>query len=97
MSQNYKTANASTMTDMTRTVNHKQIDEWGRFIEISEEQKKVRNADKGVQVWVDRELKEKLEQMKSNGLHFPIRYMLNAALKVFFESNEEYVDKYLMK
>lgn len=95
MAQKIKTANASTMTDMTRTVNHKQIDEWGRFMELNEEQKNTRNADKGVQIWLNGELKQKLDLMKANGLKYPVRYMLNAALRVFLESNEEEVKKYL--
>lgn len=99
MAQNFKDkskkSNASTMAELTRTVNHKQIDEWGRFIEINEEQKSTRSKDKGIQVWVDKELKEKLDQMKVNGLHYPTRYMLNAALKVFFESNADEISKYV--
>lgn len=95
-----KAKSASAVSDMeslTRNANTERIDEWGRFLEIVDQQKKTRGDDGRTQVWIDTKLKEQLEQMKANGLHFPIRYMLNAALQVFLEANKQEVDKYITK
>lgn len=63
--------------------------EWDRFIEIANEQKKTRGHVKTdqTQIWVDKDITKQFERMKVNGLEYPVRYMINAALRVFIESN----------
>jgi len=98
MAQKIKTATtAKTMENLTSMANARRIDEWGKFLELSECQKKSRGHSKEDQsmMWIDADIKRKFEQMKINGLDCPVRYMVNAALKVFLDANKEQVNKFL--
>lgn len=70
--------------------------EWDRFIEIANEQKKTRGHVKTdqTQIWVDKDITKQFERMKVNGLEYPVRYMINAALRVFIESNTLNINSY---
>lgn len=49
--------------------------------------------EKGGQVWLDKDLKNKLD----SGIGLPVKYFLSAALKVFLEDNEKQVREQLSK
>lgn len=70
--------------------------EWERFIELANEQKKTRGHSKDDQtfVWIDKDITKMFERMKVNGLEYPVRYMVNAALRVFIESNTLIINSY---
>ena len=55
------------------------------------------NKEKGVQVWLDKNLKNKLERLKASGIELPVKHLLSAALRVFLEDNEKYVNEQLSK
>ena len=87
MAQKIKKASTSdTMAEALASVNAKKVNEWKRFLEIAQEQKNTRNGDKGVQT---------LEKLKLAGLDYPVRYLLNAAVKTFLEANSERVREQL--
>lgn len=90
-----KKSTEKTMDEAIANINAKKINEWARFIELSQEQKNTRNGDKGVAIYLDSDIKKKLEMLKLSGLDYPVRYMLNAAMKVFFEANEEKIQEQL--
>lgn len=87
------------MAALARTGNRKNFDEWGKFIELANEQKKTRGHSKDDQtfVWIDKDITKMFERMKVNGLEYPVRYMINAALRVFIEANQQSTEKYLSK
>ena len=90
MSRGYN--NASTKDTMAETlagVNSKKINEWKRFLEIAEEQKATRNGDKGEQIYLDTNV--------NSGMKYPVRYLLNAAVRVFLEANADKIDEQLSK
>lgn len=98
MARGYNKASTSeTMAETLAGVNAKKINEWKRFLEIAEEQKNTRNGDKGVQIFLDSETKRTLEKLKLSGLNYPVRYLLNAAVKTFLEANSEKVTEQLSK
>lgn len=98
MAQKIKNASTSdTMAEALANVNNKKVNEWKRFLEIADEQKKTRYKDKGKQIWVDTETLKTLDMMKLAGIGYPVRYMLNAAVKVFLESNADNVDEWRAK
>ena len=85
MAQKIKKASTSdTMAEALASVNAKKVNEWKRFLEIAQEQKNTRNGDKGVQIFLDSEVKKTLEKLKLAGLDYPVRYLLNAAVKTFW-------------
>ena len=55
------------------------------------------NKEKGVQVWLDKNLKNKLDRLKASGIELPVKHLLSAALRVFLEDNEKYVNEQLSK
>lgn len=87
------------MANLTKKGNTEKIDEWGHFLEYCNEQQKTRGHEKSsqAQIWIDKDLKKKLEMMKALGLEYPVRYMVNAMIKVFVEANSQEVSKYLPK
>lgn len=96
MARGYNNASTSdTMAETIAGVNSKKINEWKRFLEIAQEQKNTRNGDKGVQIFLDSEVKKTLEKLKLSGLDYPVRYLLNAAVKTFLEANSERVREQL--
>lgn len=98
MSRGYN--NASTKDTMAETlagVNSKKINEWKRFLEIAEVQKATRNGDKGEQIYLDTNVKKTLEKLKLSGMKYPVRYLLNAAVRVFLEANADKIDEQLSK
>lgn len=98
MAQKIKKASTSdTIAEALASVNAKKVNEWKRFLEISQEQKNVRNGDKGKQVYLDSDILKTLEKLKISGIGFPVRYMANAALRVFLESNADKMNEQLAK
>lgn len=96
MARGYNNASTSdTMAETIAGVNSKKINEWKRFLEIAQEQKNTRNGDKGVQIFLDSEVKKTLEKLKLSGLDYPVRYLLNAAVKTFLEANSDRVREQL--
>jgi hypothetical protein len=94
MAQKYNPGTtANTMKNLTDSVNSKKINEWQRFIELAEEQKNHRTTDKGVQIFLDTDIKKQLEKLKLSGLNYPVRYLLNAAVRTFLEANENAVNE----
>lgn len=89
-----KKASSQTMEDAIARVNSNNINEWARFLELAQEQKNTRNGDKGVAIYVSSDIKRKLDLLKI-GLDCPSRYLLNAAIQVFLESNKDKVDEQL--
>lgn len=90
---------AEDLSSLVRAGNKKEFDEWGKFIEYSEEQKRTRGHEKSgqSQIWVDDDLKSKLEKMKALGLKYPVRYMVNSIIRVFLDANSQEVSKFLPK
>ena len=63
--------------------------QWKRFLDLADEYKrKATVQDRGAQVWLDSELKKKLELLRASGLNYPVRQLLNAAVSAFLETNE---------
>ena len=89
------TDKTTSFADALASVNAKKVNEWKRFLEIAQEQKNTRNGDKGVQIFLDSEVKKTLEKLKLAGLDYPVRYLLNAAVKTFLEANSERVREQL--
>ena len=68
-----------------------------RSYESFKEYKDDENKGKGVQVWLDKELKNKLDRLKASGVELPVKHLLSAAVRVFLEDNEKQVNEQLMK
>lgn len=71
-------------------------------MELAQEQKDKRGGgvDKGVQIYLDTDVMNTLEKLRLSGLNgtkYPVRYLLNAAVRVFLEDNEDNVNKQLSK
>ena len=77
----------------------KKGDQWDRFLEIAQEQKDKRGGgvDKGVQIFIDTDIKRTLDKLKISGLSYSARYMLNAAVRTFFETNADKLNEQLSK
>ena len=71
--------------------------QWDRFLAYAKEYKDDENKEKGVQVWLDRDLKNKLDRLKASGIELPVKHLLSAALMVFLEDNEKQVNEQLSK
>lgn len=80
----------------------KKVDQWNRFLELAQEQKEKRGAgvDKGVQIYLDTEVMNTLERLRLSGLNgtkYPVRYLLNAAVRTFLEANASKVEELISK
>ena len=80
----------------------KKKDEWERFLGLAQEQKEKRGGglDKGVQIYLDSHIMRTLEKLRLSGLNgtkYPVRYLLNAAVKTFLEANAQEVEEQLSK
>lgn len=71
--------------------------QWERFLAYAREYKDDENKEKGVQVWLDKDLKNKLDRLKASGIELPVKHLLSAALRVFLEDNEKQVNEQLSK
>ena len=68
--------------------------QWKRFLELADEYKlKATVQDRGAQVWLDSDLKKKLELLRASGMKYPVRQLLNAAVSVFLEANKNEYEK----
>lgn len=70
--------------------------DWRRFVSIADEMKSnASSEDKGVQIWLDTRIKTQLEMLRASGMKYPVRQLLNAAMKVFLENCADDVRKQL--
>jgi hypothetical protein len=70
--------------------------EWRKFLATAEDMKREATIeDKGVQIWLDTRLKRQLEMLRASGLNYPVRQLLNAAVKTFLGSCSDDVKKQL--
>jgi hypothetical protein len=76
---------------------HTEGKQWDRFLTYAQEYKDDENKEKGVQVWLDKDLKNKLDRLKASGIELPVKHLLSAALRVFLEDNEKQVNEQLLK
>lgn len=90
-------ANPATAKPTTTKTSHSEEKQWERFLAYAKEYKDDENKGKGVQVWLDKELKNKLDRLKASGVELPVKHLLSAALRVFLEDNEKQVNEQLMK
>ena len=61
--------------------------DWKKFLAVAEEMKNSASSDnKGVQIWLDANLKMQLEMLRASGMKYPVRQLLNAAVRVFLEN-----------
>ena len=67
--------------------------EWEAFVRHAKELRADENKDKGVQVWVTKEIKQQLDLIKTLGVNVPIRHLVSAAIMTFFEANAKDIEK----
>lgn len=80
----------------------KSADQWNRFLNLAQEQKDKRGegVDKGVQIYLDSDIMKTLEKLRISGLNgtkYPVRYLLNAAVRAFLETNADKIEEQLSK
>ena len=101
MSRGYKDASTKdTMAETLASVNAKKINEWKRFLEIAQEQKTTKTGDKGIQIYLDTNVMKTFEKLRISELNetkYPLRYLINAAIRVFLEANADKIDEQLAK
>lgn len=85
----------NSLSESLDNVASNKINEWTRFLEIAQEQKESAGRDKGVQIFIDTDVKKTLEKLKLSGLKYPVRSLLNAAVKVFLEANKDKINEQL--
>jgi len=90
-------ATPATSKPTSTKVSHVGGKQWERFLAYAKEYKDDENKEKGVQVWLDKDLKNKLDRLKASGIELPVKHLLSAALRVFLEDNEKYVNEQLSK
>lgn len=69
---------------------------WMDFILLAEESRKEKKKAEA-QVWIDEDLKSKIEMLKCAGIRLPIKHILNGMLRAFFKANNKEADKLLKK
>lgn len=81
--------------DAAKPVIHKKAgeSEWEAFVRHAKELRADENKDKGVQVWVTKEIKQQLDLIKTLGVNVPIRHLVSAAIMTFFEANAKDIEK----
>lgn len=71
-------------------------DTWDRFLEAADKRKNETKdiKENGKLVWIDNDLKNKIDLIRSCGaINCPTSYLINAALQIFIEDNSERIEQ----
>ncbi len=73
-------------------------DEWKKFVSYAEEYYTDESKGRGVTVWIDEDVKEVLDKIKSSGeVKVPVRHMVSSMCRIFIEEHKQEVLRVIAK
>lgn len=73
-------------------------DEWKKFVSYAEDYYTDESKGRGVTVWIDEDVKEVLDKIKSSGeVKVPVRHMVSSMCRIFIEEHKQEVLRVIAK
>lgn len=73
-------------------------EDWNKFLTYAQNYYKDEGKDRGVTVWIDDEVKDVLDKIKSSGeVKVPVRHMVSAMCRIFIEEHKGEVLRVIAK
>ncbi len=73
-------------------------DDWKKFVKYAEDYYTDESKGRGVTVWIDEDVKEVLDKIKSSGeVKVPVRHMVSSMCRIFIEEHKQEVLRVIAK
>lgn len=73
-------------------------EDWKKFVKYAEDYYTDESKGRGVTVWIDEDVKEVLDKIKSSGeVKVPVRHMVSSMCRIFIEEHKQEVLRVIAK